>query len=62
MDTIKVPKEFLISLLRIYGNLPPPNDVSYNSNENSMRRLCKETGVTKEMTDYFVEIVSGKKQ
>jgi hypothetical protein len=62
MDTITVPKEFLLDLLRIYGNLPRPNDVSYNSNINSMRRLCEETGVTKEMTDYFVEIVSGKKQ
>jgi hypothetical protein len=61
MDTITVPKEFLLDLLRIYAGLPR-NDISDNQAEPSMRRLCKEYGVSKEMTDYFVEIVSGKKQ
>lgn len=57
MDTITVPKEFLLDLLSIYARLPR-NDISTNQAGPSMRRLCKKTGVKEDLADYFVEIVS----
>lgn len=60
---ITVPSEFVIDLLKCYAfktQLGGSSDVSYNRPENSIRRLCKATGVSKEQEEYFAAIVEGR--